>query len=67
MHPRILRLPEVMRTVGLKHSSIYKLVSLKQFPQPIRLSPRAVGWRASDVEAWIKSRPLAHPDQGGER
>lgn len=26
------------------------------FPKPVRLSKRAVGWRASDISAWLESR-----------
>jgi hypothetical protein len=28
------------------------------FPKPIQLGERAVGWRDSDIEAWIETRPF---------
>lgn len=59
MHQRILRRQDVERITGLSRSSIYKAMSAGDFPAPIRLSKRAVGWRQSDVEDWIGSRKAA--------
>ena len=53
---KILRLPEVLSTVGLSRSSLYALIAKGDFPRQIRLSPRTSGWRLSDVEDWIKRR-----------
>ncbi|MDY0749103.1 AlpA family phage regulatory protein [Paucibacter sp. R3-3] len=56
----ILRLPAVRRTTSLGRSTIYRLIALKMFPGQVRLGPRAVGWRRSDVDFWKASRPKAH-------
>lgn len=53
---RILRLPAVLDRVGLKKSAFYVLVREGQFPKPVKLSERAVGWKSSDVVQWIESR-----------
>jgi len=55
--PAILRLPEVMRLTGLGRSTIYRLLAVGQFPSPVQLSVRAVGWRRSDVDNWTAERP----------
>ncbi|MEW6703907.1 MAG: AlpA family transcriptional regulator [Pseudomonadota bacterium] len=55
--PAILRLPEVMRLTGLGRSTIYRLLAAGQFPSPVQLSVRAVGWRRSDVDHWTAARP----------
>ena len=55
--PAILRLPEVMRLTGLGRSTIYRLLAAGQFPLPVQLSVRAVGWRRSDVDHWTAERP----------
>jgi prophage regulatory protein len=55
--PAILRLPEVMRLTGLGRSTIYRLLAAGQFPSPVQLSVRAVGWRRSDVDNWTAERP----------
>lgn len=53
---RVLRLPEVCQMVGLSKAMVWELVGEGKFPQRIRLTARAVGWRLSDVVAWIESR-----------
>jgi prophage regulatory protein len=50
---RILRLPEVKKTVGLSRSTIYARVAAGSFPKPLQLGPRAVGWYAEDITAWL--------------
>lgn len=52
----ILRLPEVKMRVGLSRSAIYLAVSRKEFPRPVQLGARAVGWLESEVEDWIRER-----------
>ena len=50
---RILRLREVCEFTGLGRSTIYKKLSEGFFPAPLRLGPRAVGWRLADIDAWL--------------
>lgn len=54
---RIIRLAEVELLVGLRRSRIADLVKRGDFPKPRQLSDRAIGWRQSDVDQWIASRP----------
>ena len=56
MSLKIFRRKDVEEIVGLSRSTIYKLMSTGAFPRSIRLGPRAVGWRLSDIEAWIEFR-----------
>ena len=56
MTTTILRLPAVKVRTGLSRSSIYLRLSEEQFPKPISLGTRAVGWVESDIEDWIKDR-----------
>jgi len=55
-HERILRRPAVQDAIGLSRSALYELISRGEFPRPVRLGKRAVGWRASEVAAWIETR-----------
>jgi prophage regulatory protein len=59
MTTRFLRLPEVMQTVALSRSAIYEKVALSQFPKPVPLSGRAVGWLSSEVEDWCTAQVRA--------
>ncbi len=52
-----LRLPSVVRMTGLARSTIYKLRAQHQFPAPVHLGGRAVGWRRVDIERWSADRP----------
>ena len=58
----IWRLPEVMARTGLSRSTIYHKIRIGEFPPPINLGLRAVGWIADEIIDWIneqikKSRP----------
>ena len=55
----ILRLPAILKLTGLCRTTIWRMVKAGTFPQPVQLGARAVGWRASDVEEWLESRPVA--------
>ena len=37
--------------------AIYTLMAEGQFPLPIRLTGKAVGWRRNDIDAWLAARP----------
>lgn len=50
---RILRLPEVRQRVGLSTSTLYRRVLAGEFPADVPLGGRTVGWRESDIAAWI--------------
>lgn len=52
----ILRLPQVKSLTGLSRSSIYNGMKEGTFPASIALGPRAIGWRASEIDTWITSR-----------
>ena len=57
---RLLRLPDVIRIVGLKRSSIYLGVSVGTFPAPVRLTSRAVAWSERAVQTWVSRRVADH-------
>jgi prophage regulatory protein len=56
----LLRLPQVLSRVGLKTTRIYQLVGDGEFPAPVRIGERSVGWVEDEVEAWIQAR-IAQP------
>ena len=56
---KILRLPSVLEVTGLSRTTVWRMVKRDNFPAPIKLGQRAVGWRASEIEAWIQNRPVA--------
>jgi len=60
----LLRLRKVLEVTGLGRSTVYRMMSDRTFPAPVRLGKRAVAWRHQDVEQWTLSRPsLPEPPQ----
>ena len=55
---RLIRLPDVLRQIGLRRTQTYELIKRGQFPRPIPLcqNGRAVAWNSDDIDAWIESR-----------
>jgi len=55
----ILRLPAVKKTTGQSRSTIYDKMKRGEFPKPVKIGERAVGWVEAEVEAWLKARMQA--------
>jgi len=53
----IMRKPEVKKTTGLTDGGIFRAIQDMDFPAPVHLGRRAVGWHSHEVFAWIDSRP----------
>ena len=54
MENRILRRAEVQFMTGLATSTLYAKMRAGEFPSAIKLGRRAVGWKSTDIEAWIQ-------------
>jgi prophage regulatory protein len=52
----ILRLPEVKRSTGLSRSTIYFRIAQGNFPKPVSLGGRAVGWLEAEIQEWLQRR-----------
>jgi len=52
MVKKIYRLPEVISLTGLSRSSIYLRISVQEFPKPLKIGRRAVGWSEDSLIAW---------------
>ena len=60
---RVIRMKDVVKIVGLSRSTLWRLQKEGEFIDGVRLSANSVGYFASDVEAWLASRPMVQ--QGG--
>jgi prophage regulatory protein len=60
---RFIRLPEVLYTTGLSRSTVYEMMTRKQFPAQISLGGKTVAWLESEVENWMAER-IANRHQG---
>lgn len=50
---RMLRLPEVVSICKRSRTSIHYDVKAGRFPKPVKIGPRAIAWRESDIQRWI--------------
>ncbi|WP_182074554.1 MULTISPECIES: AlpA family transcriptional regulator [unclassified Serratia (in: enterobacteria)] len=60
---RFIRLPEVLYTTGLSRSTVYEMMTRKQFPAQVSLGGKTVTWLESEVESWMAER-IANRHQG---
>lgn len=44
------------RFAGCCERTLDRMIQSGRIPQPIRLSPRVVGWREETLEDWLKAR-----------
>jgi len=56
MTTNVLRLPAVKARCGLSRSTIYQRVSDGNFPKPVNLGARAVGWLEAEIDAWLAAQ-----------
>jgi len=52
----LIRLPLVKQRTGLSRSTIYAKIAMDEFPGPVNLGPRSVGWVDSEIDQWIADR-----------
>jgi prophage regulatory protein len=50
---KFLTLNEVIEIINLSKTTIYRMISKKQFPQPIKQG-KFLYWREKDIEEWLK-------------
>ena len=60
----ILRLPQVLAQVGLSRATVYKMIGRSEFPKPVQIGQRCVGWLVEEINSWLKSGPPPRPPRG---
>jgi prophage regulatory protein len=58
---RILRWHEVRDRVGLSRTTIWRMVRRGDFPAPVPLAERHVGWLSHEIDQWIAERASRRP------
>jgi len=53
LHEELLRLPAVIRRVGLQKTAIYEKIRRAEFPKLVAMGVRARALRCSDIGNWI--------------
>ncbi|MNV47570.1 Prophage CP4-57 regulatory protein (AlpA) [compost metagenome] len=55
----VYRIGDLQRVIGLSKWTVYNLMKTGDFPRPVQLTSKAVGWRTSDVEKWVNDRQVS--------
>ncbi len=53
---RIIRASELAKLLGLSRTTIWRLESDESFPKKIQLTSHSVGWKLSEINAWLADR-----------
>lgn len=56
---KILSRTEVVKVAGFSARTLYNEIASGRFPRQVQISQRRVGWRESDVQAWLNKRGAA--------
>jgi len=51
-----LRRKQIEAKIGLSCSTIYAMMARGDFPKPIKIGRRAVGWPEKEVNAWLDAK-----------
>jgi prophage regulatory protein len=62
---RILRLPQVEEATGESRSTIYKRISEGEFPKPVKLGAKSVGWVEDEIAEYNERRIAARDSRNG--
>lgn len=54
MVPKLLRRHQLEANLGISRSTIYQMMASGEFPKPLKIGRRAVGWRVEDIEKWLE-------------
>lgn len=52
---RILKRKELLQIVGLSSAQLYRNIKAGLFPPPYAIGQKSVGWKQSDIQAWMDS------------
>ncbi|HFC9796763.1 TPA: helix-turn-helix transcriptional regulator [Klebsiella pneumoniae] len=53
-HPKLIRLPEVIRKTGFGRTWIYELIKAGRFPKQVKISERSIAFIESEIDEWIE-------------
>lgn len=54
MTDSFLRLPAVLSATGMTRATIYRRIEAGAFPRQVKIAPRTVAWRQSEIENWMQ-------------
>jgi prophage regulatory protein len=67
MSHTFLRLTQVKSRTGLSRSEIYRRIAMGEFPNQIKLGPRASAWIEDEIDRWCAVRVALRERRRGVR
>ena len=67
MSNRVLRRPAVETLTGIPRSTLYAKIAAGNFPAPIKIGQRSVGWLEAEVNEWLSNCQRSTPRLGVQR
>lgn len=55
---RIIRGKELSKMLNLSPTTIWRMRRAGQFPEPVSIPVRAVGWEEATIHEWVESRKV---------
>lgn len=52
---KIIRTKELSEMLSISRSTIYRLRRKGDFPEPIQLKTKIIGWEVKSIEGWLES------------
>lgn len=53
----IIRWPPLKSRIGVSRVTLWRMEHAGKFPQRVQIGENSVGWRASEIDTWLESRP----------
>jgi len=53
---KVVNLQEVIATLGISKSTLYRLIGAGHFPKPFKLGMRLNAWRVETIETWLATQ-----------
>ena len=53
---RIFSMADLEARLGLSRATITRMVNAGEFPKPLKLGARRIGWRDTTIDEWLSSR-----------
>ena len=57
--PELISFAQLKEYYGIPRTSAYRYMLTSQFPEPIRLGPKSVRLKKSEIDEWISNRPTS--------
>lgn len=59
--PALLRIGEICRWLKISKPTFWRLRRESDFPTPIAITDRVIGWHREEIESWLETRRRSAP------